>query len=105
MFDPRWKKVPSLEVSTDAVVHVGKCLYFGFVCAPEGSEQTINIYDSAAVAGASVKVEPTWTADSTKKMDGHEHTNPVLCKNGLTIVLSGGKAIVYYQPWAEVSYG
>jgi hypothetical protein len=70
-------------------------LYYGFVAVPGGSDRTITLYDHASAASG-LEVED-FVADGTKKSDGHSHTKPVLCLNGLYLSMSGGTVVVYYS--------
>ena len=97
------KMIPSAPLTSSGVIYVGQCFYFGFVCNVGGASGNIIFYDNASAAsGASL--EGTWALDNTKKMDGHEHANPIFCQNGLYLSTPGqGESVIaYYLPTGVV---
>jgi hypothetical protein len=94
----KWRKFSSDEKTVSGVIYSGPCYYFGFSVSPGGTDRTIVVYNALSATGT--KVEVTWTADGTKKMDGHEHASPVYCDTGIYLSTSGTgeKVVVYYLP-------
>ena len=88
-------KWSSGEYSSSGIIHNGQCLYYGFVCVTGGSDRTVKLYDSIDDSG---NVVESFVADGNKPTDGHSHSNPVDCANGLYLSISGGSVVVYYLP-------
>ena len=89
-------KVSSGEVNSSAAIYAGPCLYYGFVCITGGSARTLKIYDHPTTTSGTV-VE-SFVAAADKPTDGHSHSNPVDCKLGLYLSMSGGTVVVFYAP-------
>lgn len=87
-------KKSSGEKADSAVIYAGECIYYGFVCVTDGSARTIKLYDNASAASGTV-IE-NFVAAADKPTDGHSHSNPVHCINGIYLSMSGGTVIVYY---------
>jgi hypothetical protein len=88
-------KVSSSEVSSSAIVYTGHCLYYGFTCVTGGSARTIKLYDALAASGTIVE---SFVCAADKPTDGHSHSNPVECTNGIYLSMSGGTVVVFYAP-------
>lgn len=93
-----WKKLSSGVKSGSGVVYTGACFYFGFACKSGKSSFTVTIYDNTAASGTAIE---SYQTDANREMDGHVHSSPVVCRNGLYLSLGGGTAIVYYSPLIE----
>lgn len=91
-------KTSSGALTADSLIYDGPCLYFGFVMVPAGADRTVYIYDNITATGTKVE---NFTADGQKKTDGHSHSVPVICDNGLYLDISGGTIVVYYQPTSK----
>jgi hypothetical protein len=86
-------KKSSGEKTSSGIIVSGPCLYYGFVCLPGGSNRTVKLYDNTAASGTEVE---SFVADANKPTDGHSHSNPVFCNNGLYLSMTGGTVVVFY---------
>ena len=89
-------KKSSSEVTSSSVIYASPCLYYGFVCVTGGTARTIKLYDNATTTSGTI-VE-SFVAAADKPTDGHSHSNPVECSNGLYLSMSGGTVVVFYAP-------
>jgi hypothetical protein len=86
-------------ITADAVVWIGPCYYFGFVCDPDADDRTIIIYDGINATGLAIE---NFIADGDKTADGHSHSIPVFCATGIFAdVESGATIVIYYLPLDE----
>lgn len=69
----------------------GPCDYYGFTVKTGGGLVTFRAYDSLEASGLLVEDFP---CNDQQPTDGHEHSTPVRCKNGLYVQCSAD-GIVY----------
>jgi len=93
-----WKKLSSGKEVGSGTIYSGACFYFGFACRTGKASFTVTIYDNTAASGTEVE---DYQTDANREMDGHVHSSPVVCRNGLYLSLGAGSAIVYYSPLIE----
>jgi hypothetical protein len=84
-------KRSSGQLVASALIVSGPCYYYGFVCVTGGANRAIVLYDAVGIGGLAVE---TYTADGNKVTDGHSHSLPVACLNGLYLNTPGGGEIV-----------
>ena len=89
------KKLSSGIQDTDTIIFEGPCYYYGFTAVTGKTKFQVTIYDALSATGTEVE---DYSTDAAKEMDGHSHSTPVVCSNGLYLALGGGTAIVYYVP-------
>lgn len=90
------KKLSSGVKTSSSVIYTGPCYYYGFTCRHNKTQFDITLYDNTIAVGNIVEAYRT---DSNKVMEGHSHSNPVVCQHGLYLDMSGlGEVVVYYIP-------
>ncbi len=87
-------KKSSGKKTGDSLIASDRCYYYGFTCIPGGIDRVITIYDAVSAVGTEIE---DFSVDGTKKTDGHSHSVPIKCENGIYLSISGGSAIVYYR--------
>lgn len=92
------KKLSSGIKVANGIIYTGPCYYYGFTCVTGKVKFQVTLYDSPDTTGTVVE---DYSTDANKEMDGHEHANPVVCRNGLYLALGGGSAVVYYVPMGD----
>ena len=91
-----WRKKSSGKLLAGTHIIVGRnCVYFGFTLVTGGSNRIFKAYNSLSAKDG--KEIEDMVCDGNKPTDGHSHSNPVECPDGLTVVVpAAATAVVYY---------
>ena len=93
---PGWIKKSSGKLLTSTLICPRNCRYFGFELITGGADKRFTAYNANYAQGG--KEVEDFLCDGNKPTNGHGHSDPVQCSEGLYVVLAAGAtAIVWYN--------